>query len=232
MRALGVDGCKGGWIAVRRHSAGADIEVFRRNAFRDLLALIPAPAVVAVDVPIGLPKVGARLCDTEARRLLGRRRSSVFPAPLRAVLGSRSQPEASALRESVEGKRMSLQAFGILGKVAEVDGLLRAESPCRKTVREVHPELCFFFLNGRRSLLYSKRTREGREERLALLRSSFGAEADRALNHRLELQCNADDILDALAGLWTAERILRGEAVTIPVDPPCDDQGLPMRMEA
>ncbi len=127
---------------------------------------------------------------------------------------------------------MSIQAFGILGKVAEVDRLLNAKPRMRSIVREVHPEVCFFFLNGRRPLTYGKKTREGREERLALLRSHFGADADSAVAQRSELRCQADDIVDALVGLWTAERILRGNAVTLPVNPPYDALGIRMEMVA
>ncbi len=46
------------------------------------------------------------------------------------------------------------------------------------------------------------------------------------------LRCKADDIVDALVGLWTAERILRGEAVTLPANPPCDELGIRMEMVA
>ncbi|MFL5635521.1 MAG: DUF429 domain-containing protein, partial [Gemmatimonadaceae bacterium] len=42
-----------------------------------------------------------------------------------------------------------------------------------------------------------------------------------------------DDILDAFAALWTAERVARGAAITLPhADPPMDSVGLPMRMLA
>lgn len=232
MRALGVDGCTGGWIAVRRRNDVGQLQMLRRDTLRELLVLTPAPAIVAVDVPIGLLTAGARACDEEARCLLGPRRSSVFPAPLRPTLGSRSHSEASAIRKSVEGKGMSIQAFGILAKVAEVDGLLNAQPRSRAIVREVHPELCFFFLNGRRPLTYAKKTREGQEERLVLLRSQFGPEADSVVAQRSELHCKADDIVDALVGLWTAERILRGEAVTLPANPPCDALGIRMEMVA
>jgi predicted RNase H-like nuclease len=232
MRVLGVDGCKGGWIAAGRRDDNGQPQMLRRDSFRDLLALVPAPSILAVDVPIGLPSAGARACDVEARRLLGSRRSSVFPAPLRPILGSHSHSDASAIRRSIEGKGMSIQAFGILGKVAEVDGLLNAEPRNRSIVREVHPEVCFFFLNGRRPLAYSKKAYAGREERLSLLRSHFGPGADGAVNQRFELRCQQDDIVDALVGLWTAERILRGEAVTLPANPPHDVLGIRMEIVA
>lgn len=152
MNALGVDGCSRGWIAARRGDAVGHLQVLRRDALKDLLGLTPAPLIIAVDVPIGLLPCGSRACDNEARRLLGPRRSSVFPAPLRPTLASLSHSEASTIRRSIEGKGISIQAFGILRKVAEVDGLLSAEPRSRSILREVHPEVCFFFLNAHRPL--------------------------------------------------------------------------------
>jgi predicted RNase H-like nuclease len=69
------------------------------------------PEVVAVDVPIGLPERGSRDCDVEARRLLGVRSSSVFPAPIRAMLAAGSQAEASRIGHGAEGKRVSIQLW-------------------------------------------------------------------------------------------------------------------------
>jgi predicted RNase H-like nuclease len=148
MLALGVDGCTGGWIGVRRLNDVGQLQTLRRDTLREFLVLTPAPVIVAVDVPIGLLAAGARLCDKEARRLLGLRRASVFPAPVRPMLGSRSHSEASAIRNSIEGKGMSIQAFGILEKITEVDELLTTQPRSREIVREVHPEVSFYFLNG------------------------------------------------------------------------------------
>ena len=39
-----------------------------------------------------------------------------------------------------------------------------------------------------------------------------------------------DDLYDALAALWTAQRIDRGRSGTFPDDPPTDARGLPMRI--
>ena len=39
-----------------------------------------------------------------------------------------------------------------------------------------------------------------------------------------------DDIQDAIAALWTAHRLARGEAKSLPEHPPTDSTGLPMRI--
>ena len=111
-RVVGVDGCTGGWIVASRDAGGA-ISVRRVDAFEALFEA-PRPEVVAVDVPIGLPQRGPRDCDVEARRLLGARRSSVFPAPIRGVLAAASHAEASRARRQVEEKGLSVQAWAIV----------------------------------------------------------------------------------------------------------------------
>jgi predicted RNase H-like nuclease len=50
--------------------------------------------VTAIDIPIGLPGGRPRTVDGEARRLLGPRASSVFPAPARGTLDASSYEEA------------------------------------------------------------------------------------------------------------------------------------------
>jgi predicted RNase H-like nuclease len=47
-----------------------------------------------------------------------------------------------------------------------------------------------------------------------------------------ELICAADDIVDAFVALWTAERIERSEAVSIPALPPVDVHSIRMEMVA
>ena len=45
-----------------------------------------------------------------------------------------------------------------------------------------------------------------------------------------ESRAPINDILDAIATLWTAHRILDGMAETLPPSPPQDEAGLPMRI--
>jgi predicted RNase H-like nuclease len=103
----GVDGCPGGWVAlVDRKDSQPKARIFTR--FADLLNALPKAKVIAVDIPIGLPEVGARGCDRHARHELPQPRgTSVFPAPLRAVLTARSWEEACTIRFRIDGKKMS-----------------------------------------------------------------------------------------------------------------------------
>ena len=190
----------------------------------------PRPEVVALDIPIGLPDAGARACDLAARRCLGPRRSSVFPAPVRAALAARSQAEASELTARVDGRRVSVQAWGILPKIREVDLALASNPAARAALREVHPEVSFWAWSGGRTLA-AKKTREGQRERLALAEHWLGAGIlTRARGAWRKSDVADDDILDAIALLWSSHRIAAGTAETLPPDPPRDAAGLPMQI--
>jgi predicted RNase H-like nuclease len=228
---IGVDGCARGWIAASRDERGA-ICCRHVDTLAELFGDPLCPRVVAVDVPIGLLERGARDCDVKARRLLGVRRSSVFPAPIRPILTATSHADASRIRRRVEGKGVSIQTWAIVPKIAQVDGYLRADRARCEIVREVHPEVSFFFLNGERPMSSAKKKADGHAERLSILRRWAGEAIVDALSLRKELACKADDIMDALVALWTAERIACGTAISIPAKPPLDAYGLRMEMVA
>ena len=181
--------------------------------------------------PIGLPEVGARPCDLEARRLLGPRRgSSVFPAPIRRVLEAEDYRQACRIRQEVEGKKISKQTWNITNKIREVDRLLREDPSLQNRVHEVHPEVCFTFMAGGSPLEEGKRTVAGQAARFDLLRAHFGEVVQTAVAGKDHQACAVDDILDAFAALWTAERIDKGWAVRLPKDPPQDRVGLRMEI--
>lgn len=226
----GVDGCRDGWFVVWRDLREGRM---RWDVVPEVMTLArrsPPADVIGIDVPIGLVDRGARACDLEARRLLGFPRSaSVFPAPIRPLLDADSYATASAIRRREEGKGLSVQAWGIVPKIREVDEALRGDAVLAERLYEVHPELCFMFLNGERAMAHGKKSPLGRAERIALLGKAFGNDMDRALRSR-PAGCAEDDLLDAFAAAWTAARIALGRAVTIPEDVPRDRHGLPMRM--
>jgi predicted RNase H-like nuclease len=231
MRVAGADGCKGGWITLVRDLRTGAIEARCFASASDLLHRQPTPTTLCIDIPIGLTKIGPRACDVHARRLLGpTRASSVFPAPIRPVLLARSWEEACAIRERIEGKRMSKQAWGIVGKVRDVDRELRRHAILRDRVHEVHPEVSFAAWTGH-AMHHRKRSRHGRAERVELIASYFGPDAYARVRERfLVTDVGHDDIADAFAVLWTAERVARGTARTLPVTPPLDPHGLRMEI--
>jgi len=131
----GVDGCRAGWVVARlRDRDGPRLVLEVVTSLHSVIEDVKAGRLtsVAVDMPIGLPAGGWRECDTEARRLLGRRRSSVFPTPTRSVLGARSYEEACARSVRACGKKVSKQLFNILPRIDEVNRLM---SPTLQSAR-------------------------------------------------------------------------------------------------
>ncbi len=126
----GLDGCPVGWVLVATPADGKGSSCVK--VVTDLGRVFDALdsgelAAVSIDIPIGLPACGPRLCDVEARKLIGERRSSVFPAPLRAVLAARTYDEAATISRSISDKSLSKQAFAILSKIRDVDDLITPE---------------------------------------------------------------------------------------------------------
>jgi predicted RNase H-like nuclease len=227
----GVDGCRNGWVSIAKELNSGRISWSLYGSLEALVA--EDPTVVAIDVPIGLMDVGPRQCDEQARQLLGHpRRSSVFPAPIRRVLGASSYAAACSSSMQAYGKALSQQAWGIVPKIREVDSLIRSRPSLQSIVREVHPELCFYFLAGRRPMKYGKKSRDGQSERASVLEGEFGHVIQQAAAAKRTLRCAVDDVFDAFAALWTAERISKGLAETIPAAPSRDCFGLRMEMLA
>jgi predicted RNase H-like nuclease len=230
LNIAGTDGCRAGWLCLIQ-----DLDTGRIGSkiFPTFAELAETLAVnrIAIDIPIGLSDSGPRSCDVEARRLLGPvRGSSVFPAPIRALLKAGDYPTTNALSQRVYQKGVSAQAHAIYAKVAEVDDVLRARPELRDRVVEVHPEVTFAHWQGA-PIVESKKTKEGRAIRRALIDRQFGTDAFEAVRHRYKrAEAADDDILDAFAALHTAARIVSGEAVTIPSPPQRDSAGLPMRI--
>ena len=239
---VGVDGCKAGWFCVGFDDNG-NYGVGVAATFADLLDAVPDAELVLVDIPIGLPEgPGGRQADFVARSLLDHphRKRSVFPTPTRqtanAVASGASQNSASVVEHLVANKCLQSQAFHITSKIAEVDEVM--SEPDRSTkprVREVHPELCFWALNGMKAMEHRKKIRAGKEERLQVLRK-YHEEADELLervdSNFPKRQVACDDILDALAAAVTARLacILPSGLRTAPTNPPTDAKGLRMEM--
>lgn len=225
----GVDGCPGGWVVVTTGpERGARAQACVVGDLSTVLAGARhgRPAVVAVDMPIGLSDA-VRACDREARRALGARHVCVFSAPPRSVLGATDPDEARRHCREVRGASLTLQTFHLLPRIRELDEALSADPGLADRVCEVHPELSFAELAGA-PLAVPKTRAEGRRRREALLAPEF---ADLAtLLATRPAGARADDLLDALAAAWSARRILAGTARAFGGGR--DERGLPMCIRA
>ena len=205
-----------------------------------------------MDIPIGLTKeeYDWRKCDLEARERLGFRWQSVFLTPPRCVVTEARKAKESAstpaqfqkaLARVNERRRekmgFSVQSWNITPMIVEVDDFLqkrKKEQTAGPTIREVHPEILFWALNGEQVMRCGKKTLQGFYERMNVLRK-VERRADAILEHALPLTCDpkiagGDDILDALAAAVTARLGHPRKLATLPAKPEPDDCGLPMEM--
>jgi predicted RNase H-like nuclease len=221
-RVVGVDACRGGWVAVSLPvppaAAPAVVAVRVGARLSELLGPELDPAgttVTGIDMPLGLLETGWRAADRAARGLLGPRRSSVFAIPPRAVWAEASYAAANQRCRELTGQGFSAQAWGLRVKLLEAN---QYRLTCAHPLYEVHPELAFGAMAGA-PLAASKHTAAGRDARRRLL-----AEAGLRMPPDVRPALIAD-VLDAAAVAWSARRIAAGQAVVVPAVPQHDDQG-------
>lgn len=220
---LGADGCKGGGWAVAMIDGEGELSWHWAADTRALLQIADEydADAVALDVPIGLPALGARRqCDVESRVRLGARSSSVFAAPPREVLACTSYAEARPIAPS-----LSAQAFALVPRIRQVDEALRGRGPdVHARVVESHPEVGFAAMAAGRGALAPKRSAAGALQRIALLEEVL----DAPLPTDPPALAMLDDALDAAACALVAWRWARGEAEVLGDE--VDALGTPMRI--
>jgi predicted RNase H-like nuclease len=225
MIAVGLDGYRHGWVAVTLDGDRHGIAFIKNVSWLVTHRFTRA----AIDIPIGLSDDGVRACDLEARALLRPHTSRVFTGARRWLWQQFRYPDdyakANAAAAARGQSRISLQLWHLGPKIIEVDGFVRAH--CQFDIRETHPELVFWRLNGERPLP-SKRSAEGVALRRELLRGQGLSKIDNWLDDaRIGTGARADDVLDACACALAARDsdrcVPRGE-------PPRDDHGLPMQI--
>jgi predicted RNase H-like nuclease len=243
---IGVDGCRAGWFWIGLDASGRH-EIGIARTTEALAAIAQRAKLVLIDIPIGLRDEGAkeRLCDLEARRVLGAPRgSSVFPAPTRPALAEPSYEAACETNARLSGRRLSRQSFGIAQKIRSIDELLRFRADLRPIIRECHPEVCFWSLNrssplppgeGKgegKPMSQNKKRKTGRAERLDVLKQFF-PEAQSVIEAAAKCYRRKDvawdDIIDALALAVTA-RLGHSRLRSLPMKPERDSFDLPMEI--
>jgi predicted RNase H-like nuclease len=189
---VGLDGYRNGWVAVWLLDDHQEIEYLPH-----IDALLQRDFTLAmIDIPIGLPDRGRRRCDEKARELLKPNQSRVFLDARRGFLDCGSQPEASAKGKLLDGKGVSVQLFGIVKKLREMDAVITPTLQHR--LKECHPELVFWRLHGKKPVP-KKNEVEGHELRKFLLKKEGISQIDSLIDTRLGRGAGIDDVLDACA---------------------------------
>lgn len=234
---VGVDGCPGGWIGVEYDEAGYR-DAARVDSVDELWGRWGDAETILIDVPIGLRETSnePRGCDTAARkRLSPTRHSSVFPTPVREAVHADSYEEAKAIQERTTDGSLGVQSWGIAGKIAQLDTFLQEKKPeATGTIREAHPEVCFWALADERAMAHSKTGQPAAAfwERVTTLekvdRDVLGHVRDAGTG--LDAEVKNDDVIDAFALALTASP-LTGELRSLPEGgESTDPTGLPMEI--
>jgi predicted RNase H-like nuclease len=146
-------------------------------------------------------------------------------------MAAKSRQEADEITRRIDGKGVGAQAWGIYRKVQSVDEALALHPSARAAIREAHPEVCFWAWNESQPMDFSKKKPDGLRERVVLAEAWLGVGIlERARGSHLKKDLADDDVVDAIAALWTAHRIADGTAKTLPASPPMDEKGLPMQI--
>ena len=239
MIAIGLDGCRGGWVLVTLNPSAAPTVTAIRS-IEELRNLDFDSA--AIDIPIGLPEKGNRDCDMSARKYLGEHTSRVFIGVRRGLLAcgpfdNEKHRAANDYLSARDEPGVAIQLWNILPKVLQVDDAMRSDAGLCKKVRESHPELVFRRLNNDEPVVRKKEP-EGASKRVELLRQQglgiaetwLARQVRRELTDLIQqprMSVSSDDILDACACAIAA----RDLASCVPAgEPPRDAHGLPMQI--
>ena len=228
----GVDGCKGGWLAFH-----FDGKIWSENHYKEISKLYSESnsKLILIDIPIGLrtTESSERLCDLESRKILNKRKSSIFPAPSRLTIRCNEYRRALQKNKEATGRGLSKQSFNIIPKIKEVDDLIQSVNynPRNKRIREVHPEVCFWGLNEFSEMNYKKKSALGICERMQVL-GNYIKDVDKIFDQTrsryYKTQVADDDIIDALVCAVTA--LFNGSLSTFPLAPETDTKGIPMEI--
>ncbi len=226
---LGVDACRNGWVGVLL-GPDARAAVYVGRTIVELLELVcesTHPAVVAIDIPIGLPDAGGRLADAEARRELVGRGSTIFSTLTRAAYEADTYEAARAANLAATSDRTSAsaQAYALRAKILDVDAWVRTGP--EPAVVEVHPELSFARMTGA-PLATSKKDPDGVRAR----RDALAAQGITAPAFFRGAGFAEDDLLDACAAAWSAARHDRGASESFPATPEVFSDGIPAAIRA
>ena len=204
---VGLDATRGGWVAVvlrgSRFAAAA-----RLSSAGAALSTWPGLEGLGIDIPIGLFDA-RRDADTLARKALGKRGSTVFPAPSAAAIACDTYAEANAAHRAALGVGLSKQSYMLRERILDA---ARVAGDAR--VMEVHPELVFARLAG--EPLPPKKCWDGQRARTRVL-AARGVVLPEELGDAGTAP--TDDVLDAAAAAIGAADRLDGVGRCFP-DPP------------
>lgn len=234
MKTTGVDGCRSGWFSVSLTETTWDMTLHK--TIESLWDSCSGSESILIDIPIGFrtDEAAERLCDLAARKVIGPGRgSSVFPTPCRSALICSNYEAGHLENKRCVDRGLSKQTWAIVPKIREVDAFLVDTPEARSIVRESHPEVAFWGLNGQMPLKHNKKAPEGLRERIEILSRHEERTLEiyqAAMAKYLRKEVASDDIIDALCLAVTGQIIAAAGMHTLPEVPETDACGLPMQI--
>lgn len=200
---LGVDGCKGGYVAVKITENYYKIEIFKN--IEEICSKYGDSNSIIIDMPIGLPESQEDIRpDGEARKILSSRASCIFNTPCRQAVYKEDYHKANEINRNILGKGLSKQSFSICKSIRDIDQFLYKAPEYKNKLMESHPEVCFAILNLNgifaEPINENKKTVEGIEKRLNLLSKYYEKtkEIKTLIYSEPGLKTIKDDVIDAL----------------------------------
>lgn len=229
--SVGIDGCKGKWVAVCL--AEKQFEVNKFNNIEEVCNKYKNADSIIIDMPIGLPQSNEDIRpESEARRFLKGKTSSIFNAPCRQAVYAEDYTKAIEENKENLGISLSPLSYAICGKIREIDEFINDNPQWKNRLVEGHPEICFAKLNNDKAILENKTKPDGQEKRLEILRKYY-ADSDLVINKFLKdvpARKKIDDVIDALCLAITGVIGLENGFETIPEVPMEDKRRIKMQM--
>lgn len=225
---IGVDGCKGGWIAAISDPDGLRFE--KHSSIEELVRGHSDFSECLIDMVIGLQEKKEDVRpDSFARHIINRRASTIFPAPCRQAVYADTVAQKYDLNQQILGKKFTPLTLGIMPKMRELDEFLNRYPMYKNVLKESHPEVCFSRLFGA-TVMTRKSTAEGIGQRIDILSRYVPMDQKYLREKAKEFKCNMDDLLDASCLAVTAALVQAGKWESIPAEPMKDARGLLMQM--
>ena len=226
---IGVDGCRGGWIAaVLDHG---EFRLERYDSISSIVNVYPAFDAFMIDMAIGLRNSAEqKRPDHDAKIELGAKASTVFPIPSREAVYAEGEEAQKEANKRTLGKSLAKQSLAIIPKIRELDEFLNEHSEYKNRILESHPEVAFARLNG--SVVMSRKKEEpGLSVRGHILSEYLDKNDLSGLYDKAkELECGQDDLIDAICLAVTGAMHAHGQTETLPEEPEKDEKGLLMQL--
>ena len=233
--ALGIDGCRGGWLVIAWDGNNWDSQIIRERS--QLIDLLQNARRTFIDIPIGLSdRDASRTCDRLLRKTLGQLySSSVFSPPVRAAVYADTYESACQINHAKTGKKISIQSWNITPKIRQIDEIIQDYPEFIDRVLESHPEFLFWKLNRDRPLAHKKKTDLGKKLRVQLFKKQIQETPKTFAKTRriyLKKEVADDDIIDAICLAYFAQESISNGLIYLPETLERDTQGLRMAIHA